>query len=428
MGVEVNAVVAENDVDVVATLSATPAIPVTYEPQTGGGDGLTNEIKDALLQIARKVVYVDAGGQTYYNALYNALYPLDYIDAVFTQTGTVYTTDSLDTLKNDLVVTAHYTGGSTAVVTDYTLSGTLTEGTSVVTVTYVGETTTFNVTVTAPPAVLVSIDAVFTQGQAVIYDTDSLDTLKQYLVVTATYSDSTTETVPSSDYTLSGTLTEGTSTVTASYLGKTDTFTVTVTHEGMQVLHNWDFTSSLDDTVGGVTASLARHTSSSLPSRDSNGVNFTAYGQCIDLGEVYDRNISIDIEMSAISIATGTGHVRFFMYGNGTGTGTGLMIYRYSGQIGWKPYIGGTWGNKFGDLSNRNSLDTAGDVKLTFKIAADGTFSLYKDDVLVDTSNLTAPEKSSSISHLYIGNTESQGGGGGFFAATVERVKIYREV
>ncbi len=77
-----------------------------------------------------------------------------------------------------------------------------------------------------PDATLESITAVFTQGSAVIYDTDSLDTLKQYLTVTATFSDSTTATV--SDYTLSGTLTAGTSTITVSYGGKTDTFSVSV--------------------------------------------------------------------------------------------------------------------------------------------------------------------------------------------------------
>ena len=47
------------------------------------------------------------------------------------------------------------------------------------------------------------------------------------IVVTAHYSDGTSETV--TGYTLSGTLTEGTSTITVSYGGKTDTFDVTVT-------------------------------------------------------------------------------------------------------------------------------------------------------------------------------------------------------
>lgn len=118
----------------------------------GSGD-MTNDAKNALLAILEKVAYVNENGQTYYDALETALYP---------------------------------------------------------------------------PADLVSISAVFNQGSAVIYDTDSLDTLKQYLTVTALYSDSTSEVVTT--YTLSGTLTEGTSTITVSYGGKTTTFTVTVVH------------------------------------------------------------------------------------------------------------------------------------------------------------------------------------------------------
>ncbi len=80
-----------------------------------------------------------------------------------------------------------------------------------------------------PPADLVSISAVFNQGQNAIYDTDSLDTLKQHLVVTAHYSDNTDATLADSSYTLNGTLTAGTSTITVSYGGTTTTFTATVT-------------------------------------------------------------------------------------------------------------------------------------------------------------------------------------------------------
>lgn len=83
---------------------------------------------------------------------------------------------------------------------------------------------TFHAWATANP--VASISAVFTQGSATINANANLDMLKQYLVVTATYSDSTTATV--TDYTLSGTLIEGTSAITVSYGGKTDTFNVTV--------------------------------------------------------------------------------------------------------------------------------------------------------------------------------------------------------
>ena len=197
--------------------------------EQGGSGGLSESVKQALLQIASKVAYVDADGQEYYSDLYDAFYPpanLVSITAVYTQSGTVYTTDSLDSLKSDLVVTALYDDQTTATVTTYTLSGTLTEGTSSITVTYGGKTTTFTVTVTA--ATLSSISAVYTQS-GTVYTTDSLDSLKTDLVVTAHWSNNTTSTVASADYTLSGTLTVGTSTITVSYEGKTTTFTVTVT-------------------------------------------------------------------------------------------------------------------------------------------------------------------------------------------------------
>ena len=35
---------------------------------------LTTDVKQALLQIAQKVAYIDTNGQSYYNDLYNALY------------------------------------------------------------------------------------------------------------------------------------------------------------------------------------------------------------------------------------------------------------------------------------------------------------------------------------------------------------------
>lgn len=111
-----------------------------------------DDVKQALLQIASKVAYIDEHGQDYYDALEAALYPdasLVSISAVYTQSGTVYDSDSLDSLKADLVVTAHYDDSSTEVVTTYTLSGTLEVGTSTITVAYGGKTTTFSVTVTS---------------------------------------------------------------------------------------------------------------------------------------------------------------------------------------------------------------------------------------------------------------------------------------
>lgn len=71
------------------------------------------------------------------------------ITATYTQSGTIYSTDNLDSLKSDLVVTANYDDDRSLPVTGYELSGTLTEGTSTITVTYGGKTDTFDVVVSA---------------------------------------------------------------------------------------------------------------------------------------------------------------------------------------------------------------------------------------------------------------------------------------
>ena len=119
---------------------------------TGGGTstGLSSEIKSALMTVVENIgLWKDGNGQTYIDNLRKALYnaPLSSITVVYTQSKAVLPTDELETLKGDLVVTGHYTDGSSAVVTDYTLSGSLVAGTSTITVTKDGFTATFEVTV-----------------------------------------------------------------------------------------------------------------------------------------------------------------------------------------------------------------------------------------------------------------------------------------
>lgn len=97
-----------------------------------------------------------------------------------------------------------------------------------------------------PTAGLLSISAVFDQGSAAIYDTDDLETLRQYLTVTATYEDMSTREI--AGYTLSGTLTAGTSTITVSYGGKTDTFDVTVSTHVIYELLNYAFNNEMINT------------------------------------------------------------------------------------------------------------------------------------------------------------------------------------
>ena len=119
-----------------------------------GGSGLTTEAKQALLALLQKVAYTVTDGQDLYDALDLALNPpaeLRSITVAYTQSAPVYENSSLDDLKVDLVVTAHFSNGTTQTVTAYSLSGTLEVGTSTITVTYSDKTATFTTTVSANP-------------------------------------------------------------------------------------------------------------------------------------------------------------------------------------------------------------------------------------------------------------------------------------
>ena len=124
----------------------------------GSGDwdntgGFNSQVKAALLNLLDHVEYTDENKQAYLTELANAMYRphgVTYITAAFDQgENKVYDTDELETLRQYLVVTAHYEDGTSETVLSYVLSGTLSVGTSVVTVLYAEKTTTFNVTVSA---------------------------------------------------------------------------------------------------------------------------------------------------------------------------------------------------------------------------------------------------------------------------------------
>lgn len=125
--------------------------------------GINSTTKKALIDIVENIgLWLDGNGQKYIDNLKKALYtsPLASISAIYTQNKTIYVNDNLDVLKEDLVVTGLYTDGSSMTITDYTLSGTLSVGTSIITVSKDGKTTTFEITVTATrvPATNINLD------------------------------------------------------------------------------------------------------------------------------------------------------------------------------------------------------------------------------------------------------------------------------
>lgn len=134
----------------IATVNGTP--PDQYGNVDVTDGGMTQEIKNTILACFRKVAWADENGLTAYVALQSALFhaPVTSISAVFTQgTAKITPDNTLDDLIPYLTVTANYQDGTSGEVIGYTLSGSLTVGTSTITVSYAGFITTFTVTVTS---------------------------------------------------------------------------------------------------------------------------------------------------------------------------------------------------------------------------------------------------------------------------------------
>lgn len=194
-----------------------------------GGSGLSQTEKNLILTLFSKAAYAESDAESAYDALeamwasstktitYNLSHVSSSNSTASIENGQSYTTTLTATGSYTLNTVTVTMGGVDITSTAYS-SGTV----SIPSV-------TGNIVITATAVLQAqSITATYTQS-GTVYDTATLDSLKADLVVTANYSGGTSETVPSSDYTLSGTLTEGTSTITVSYAGLTDTFSVTVT-------------------------------------------------------------------------------------------------------------------------------------------------------------------------------------------------------
>lgn len=195
---------------------------------------LTPEIKTALLACFENVAWINEDGQGYVNALHGALYN-EYWGVTNNLTNCTTSNESVQTIKG-AAYTATITASAGYVMTGATVSITMggnditstAYSNGVISIPFV--TGELVITITASAGTVMSISAVYTQGDTVIYTPDSLNILNSGLVVTATYEDSSTVTIPAAYYTLSGTLTSGTSTITVTFSGKTTTFTCTVSN------------------------------------------------------------------------------------------------------------------------------------------------------------------------------------------------------
>lgn len=399
-----------------------------------GGGGLTDGVKAALLQIAQKVAYIDEHGQDYYDDLYDALYAVTAVSVSPTTLNfsTLGSTQQLTATTTPSGATVTWTSSNTAVATvDSTgLVTSVAYGTATITAT--SGSVSASCSVVVAQATVTSIDAVYTQS-GTVYDTDSIDTLKDDLVVTAHWSNGTTSTVASADYTLSGTLAEGTSTVTVSYSGQTDTFDVTVTADSREYIYRWDLTQSIVDSVSGQEIALTGAT------RDSSGLHFTAAAQLAILSDALDpigKTVELDISQFEF-MGNANNHVRLLMTAN-TQYGTGALIHRSNygwSAYGWVNAVNGSnrlWSETgWGDLcaGNNDNINAFNQktVKVVFEAANE--FLLYVNETLIGTiSDVYLNNVSQRTQKMIIGgitNNTSQSSGDQCYDMTITGIRIY---
>ena len=234
------------------------------------GAGISEDLKDALLQLASKVAYIDDDGQDYYDDLYDALYETTW--GVTNTLSNCTSSNSAQSVTKNGSYAATISASAGYTLTGATVSITM-GGTDITSSVYnngsiyiTSVTGALVISVTAAALTLSSISAVYTQGSVVVYPDTPLNDLKSGLVVTATYNDSSTATVPSTSYVLSGTLSSGTSTVTVTYNSKTTTFNVTVTailYPFTVATHNFTSPAGTVEATNGNTAVITNSTANS---------------------------------------------------------------------------------------------------------------------------------------------------------------------
>lgn len=327
------------------------------------GTSVSDDIKRALLACFSHAVWADENGQEYINNLEDALYPTEglvSISCVYTQSGTVYPTTSLDELKSDLVVTALYDDTHTEVVTNYTLSGTLTEGTSTITVTYQRKATTFNVVVSQEPRI---------------------------------------------------------------------------------VLYDWDFTQSLIDRVGGVTATLSAGTGHTAPERTANGIEFTEATQRVFLLNNFNfagKTIEYDVPEADFK-GNLSYHIRWLIFSDeeasmsynmspfiwrATSGNQGCSCYGFSSSTGSKRAWGSIWNGLSGNSSSVINCSSGKTIKIVCGTDKHTT-SLYIDNVLIGTQ--TSCYYDSRCPYLMFGSSygKDQTAGDQCYNMTLSGLRIY---
>lgn len=249
-----------------------------------------------------------------------------------------------------------------------------------------------------PDVTLLSITADYQQDRP-IYDTDDLDAIKvsDDLTVTANYSNGTSVVLDDDDYELSGTLTVGTSTITATYEGKTATFDVTVTENIVDTGYTSIGTPSISDNILTPSSSGSVRTNQvfspgTSPWKIQVGFKYTGsgntymdvFGSCNSSG-TNSRGILLEKASTfGVFLSSGTGSWNIAQAGmefSATSGTTYLFELEFTGAVYRRRYStdgGSTW-------SNYSSVSSTTAILGGYYVG----FGINRNGILVGTIDLT---------------------------------------
>ena len=237
--------------------------------------------------------------------------------------------------------------------------------------------------------VVTGIDVTYTQTHTVYADTP-LDDLKQDLIVKAVYRRGREKTVE--DYTLSGTLSVGTSNITVSYHGYDEIIQVTVSSN---YIYEWDLTDSLTDKIRTVTFD-----NSGCTFTRGTGVSFPAEFNYIitsDLPIKITNGMTMEIDVGATSLSPSTtGEFSYFMRADSASNS--IIWSRYSTK--WLVYASST---EVSYIQTSNNINVFSGKTLKIVLNSETDLKMYADDDLIYHGNSFFNQSFTEIKNLQFG-------------------------
>lgn len=237
------------------------------------------------------------------------------------------------------------------------------------------------------------------------------------ILVTAEYSDRSTAAV--TGYTLSGTIEEGSNTITVSYGGMTATFIVTgiAAEEGSgqekgELLYNWDLTSSLTDSIRGATATLG-----GSATQDENGLTISGVnGSCYFGSDLFSPGRSFEVDVASADYKNSGKHGFCIMTGTSGVNGNGNEGLTYTNGGKWRIYAGSSWHTEDEIITDKDAI-----AGKTIRFVSGGTNSLavYFDSFKLGEVTLSKAHTTT----LQIGSS-----GTSYYNLVVTAVRVYGEV